>query len=81
MKWTFKDTKGGPLGDPDSKDALAIKYNAKKQRYDLVGAIAEAEVGALTAGDVSTQLSIGGQGWEKTQPWQRKSRGKRLVTP
>jgi hypothetical protein len=81
VKWTFKDTKGGPLGDLHSKDMVAIKYDAKKQRYDLTGAITEAEVGALAEGAVSTQVSIGGQGWEHTQTWRLKAKGKQLVTP
>jgi len=81
-QWSFKDTKGGPLGDPNSTEVLvAIEYNAKKQRYDLVGAIAEAEVRALADGTVSTQVSIGGQGWEHPQAWRLKSKGNRLVTP
>ncbi|MBI3247648.1 MAG: hypothetical protein HYZ50_14180 [Deltaproteobacteria bacterium] len=80
-KWTFKDTKGGSLGDPDSKDAVTIKYNAKKQQYEVSVAISEAEVGALAEGEVSTQLSIGSQGWEKTQGWKLKAKGRQLVTP
>jgi len=79
--WTFKDTKGGPLGDPNSKDMLTIKYNAKKQHYEVTVAILEAEVGMLAQGPVSTQLSIGGQGWENIQTWRLKARGKQLVTP
>lgn len=80
-QWTFKDTKGGPLGDPNSKDAVVIKYNVKKQRYDLTGAIAEAEVGALVGGEVSTQVSVGDQGGEQRQAWRLKGKGKQLVTP
>jgi hypothetical protein len=80
-KWSFKDTKGGPLGDPDSKDALTIEFNTQKQLYNLNAAISDGEVGALAAGPVSTQLSIGGQGWESTQAWRLKAKGKQLVTP
>lgn len=80
-KWTFRDTQGGPLGDPNSKDMFVIKYNAKQQRYDIAAAITEAEVGALTAGVVSTQLSSGELAWENTQGWRLKAKGKQLVTP
>lgn len=76
-----RDTKGGLLGDPDSKDALTIKFNVKKQQYEITGVIGEAEVGTLTEGVVSTQLSIGVQGWENTQGWRLKAKGKQLVTP
>jgi hypothetical protein len=80
-KWSFKDVKGGSLGDPNSKDALAIKFNTKKLIDEVSATISEAEVGALQDGDVSTQLSIGAHGWQSTQPWRLKSKAKQLVTP
>lgn len=79
--WTFRDARGGPLGDPNSKDMVMIKFNAKKQRYEVTAAITEAEVGALAEGAVSTQLSSGSQGWEKTQAWRLKAKGRQLTTP
>jgi hypothetical protein len=79
--WTFKDTKTGTLGDPDSKDKVTVKYDAKKQAVLVTAASSQADVTLPAAGPVSVQLTSGAQRWEKSQAWRLTSKGKTAVTP
>jgi hypothetical protein len=79
--WSFRDARDGSLGAPGSKDAVTVKLNAKKQRYDVKVTIANATVGTFAAGEVSAQLGVGGQGWELRQPWRLAKKERQLVTP
>ena len=47
---TFKDDKTGRLADPDSKDKLTVKVDAKKQNVDVVAGSSHAEVTLPVAG-------------------------------
>jgi hypothetical protein len=60
---------------------LNIQFNAKKGRFTVIANIKEVELTDPDAGDVSTSLMIGSQGFLNTQPWQLKAKGKKLVTP
>jgi len=78
--WSFKDKKDGSLGDP-SKDTVSMQCNTKKQTCLVKVNVKETELGAVSAGEITTTIIIGDDCFQKTQEWKEKAKGKKLVTP
>jgi hypothetical protein len=80
--WSFKDKKDGSLGDP-SKDTVSVQCNIKKQICSVKVNVKETELGAVSAGEITTTVVIGDDHFQKTQMWREKGKGKKLklVTP
>jgi len=80
-KWTFKDNKSGSLADPTAGETLSIQLNARTGVFTVKANVKKAELQDPGAGDISTSIMIGEDGFLNTQPWQSKAKGKKLVTP
>ena len=80
-KWTFKDNKSGSLADPTVGEMLNIQFNSKKGVFTVKANVKKAELMDPDAGDISTSIMIGGDGFLNMQAWQPKAKGKQLVTP
>jgi hypothetical protein len=80
-KWVFKDKKDGSLGDPEADEKIRIEFNPKGGGFKVRVKAKEAELSDPDAGNISTSIMIGGDGFLNTQKWQPRAKGKQLVTP
>ncbi len=78
-QWTFTDDKTGSLGAPGAKESLSISYNAGTGVYSWKAKVRKTTLSDPDAGNVSTAISIGDNGFLNSQAW--KTKGKKLVTP
>lgn len=67
------------LGAPGAKESLSISYNARTGVYSWKAKVRKTNLNDPDAGNVSTAMTIGDNGFLNTQAW--KTKGKKLVTP
>jgi hypothetical protein len=58
-----------------------VQCNTKKQTCSIKVNVRETELGAVSAGEITTTIIIGDDRFQKTQEWKEKAKGKKLVTP
>lgn len=80
-RWTFKDKKDSSLGDSTANEMLSIQFDAKKAVFTIKANIKEGELTAPEAGNLTTSVMIGGEGFVHTGAWRSQARGKKLVIP
>ncbi len=78
-QWTFTDDKTGSLGAPGAKESLSLSYNAGTGVYSWKAKVRKTTLSDPDAGNVSTAITIGDNGFLNTQAW--KIKGRNLVTP
>lgn len=64
-----------------NRNELSLKYNAKKESFTVKILLKEITLSDPDAGQISTSLQIGTQGFLHQQEWRTRARGKLLVTP
>lgn len=78
-QWSFTDDKTGSLGTLGAKESLSISYNTETGVYSWRAKVKKTNLNNPDAGNVSTALTVGNNGFLNTQAW--KTKGKKLVTP
>ena len=71
----------GALEDSEADEKVCIEFNPQARGFKVRVKAKEAELSDPDAGDISTSIIIGGDGFLNTQKWQPKAKGKKLVTP
>lgn len=72
-KWTFADKAVGKN--------LSIQFDAKKRVFTLKASAKRTELVDPDVGDITTSITIGGDGFVNTQAWRSTGNGKKLITP
>lgn len=80
-KWTFTDDKTGSLGSPEAKERFSVQYNARKGIFSAKANVKKTNLHDPDAGEISTALVIGDDGFLNTQMWKLDKKGKKLTTP